>query len=234
MLSVPYFITFWKNYIRTCKSSGTWVSKSSGTGDKKKTPAQQNQTTQQTQTITQGKYKFANYNKDNQFTGYTYSDDPNRSNYSSDSVYVVAPNGKSYFTNNNVGTSQVKTTTPPQTQTGTGFRNINIKKPSYNYSSANESYYKQEKTQHEKDLDKIRYDNFLSKQMASEFNAYKSARDTNMASIKAEQEAIKKHFSNGGIRETIESQIQSLVDKIDVQTAKDVEMQFKMPKDVLG
>lgn len=46
--------------------------------------------------------------------------------------------------------------------------------------------------------------------MASEFNTYKSARDTNMASIKAEQEAIKKHFSDGGIRETIESQIQKI------------------------
>ena len=175
-------------------------------------------------------YNYANYDETGKFMGYSSSLDSNRSNALKGATHVVSANGKVYTTafgssiqERNKEQAKAQSTSAPKA----------IRPPSYSYSSANEAYYKQEKTQHEKNLDKIRYDNFLSKQMASEFNTYKSARDTNMASIKAEQEAIKKHFSDGGIRETIESQIQNLVDKIDAQTAKDIEMQFKMSKDVL-
>ena len=229
------------------------VSKVSGSGDKKKPPSQQNQTANsmhlnsvqsgmkapsgsQIGSITKNPYNnstvynYANYDETGKFMGYSSSLDSDRSNALKGATHVVSANGKVYTT---AFGSSIQERNKEQAKAQPRVVQKAVRPPSYSYSSANESYYKQEKTQHEKDLDKIRYDNFLSKQMASEFNTYKSARDTNMASIKAEQEAIKKHFSNGGIRETIESQIQSLVDKIDAQTAKDIEMQFKMSKDVL-
>lgn len=237
-----------KNIADTIKSA---VSKSSGTGGKKKTPSQQSQTANNmhlnsvqsgmkassgarigTTQLNQAnnRYAFANYDETGKFIDFSYSNDPNRSNPLNGATHVVSANGKVYTTvfGQGIKDRNAAIASMPSAPTQKAIR-----PPSYGYSSANESYYKQEKTEHEKGLDKIRFDSFLSKQMTSEFNTYKSARDTNMASIKAEQEAIKKHFSDGGIRETIESQIQSLVDKIDVQTAKDIEMQFKMSKDVL-
>lgn len=101
-------------------------------------------------------------------------------------------------------------------------------------NTTNRSYYNREsKTVHDANIDRIRYDVFLTRDMADAFNQYKSNRDTVMSFIKNEQEAIKSHFANGGLRDTINDRIESLKSKIDEQTAKDVEMQYKMTNDIL-
>ena len=101
-------------------------------------------------------------------------------------------------------------------------------------NTTNRSYYNREnKTIHDANIDRIRYDIFLTRDMANAFNQYKSNRDTVMSFIKNEQEAIKSHFANGGLRDTVNDRIESLKSKIDEQTAKDVEMQYKMTNDIL-
>lgn len=142
-------------------------------------------------------YNYANYDETGKFMGYSSSLDSDRSNALKGATHVVSANGKVYTT---AFGSSIQERNKEQSKAQSTVVQKAVRPPSYGYASANESYYKQEKTEHEKGLDKIRFDSFLSKQMASEFNAYKSARDTNMASIKAEQEAIKKHFSDGGGR----------------------------------
>ncbi|MGP1412150.1 MAG: hypothetical protein ACTTKD_10000 [Peptoanaerobacter stomatis] len=100
--------------------------------------------------------------------------------------------------------------------------------------NSSKSYYDRDnKSEHEEQMDKIRYDIFLTKNMASEFNKYKSNRDSVMNFIKTEQEAIKSHFAKGGLRDTVNQKIDELKSKIDEQTAKDVEMQYKMTDDIL-
>jgi phage tail like protein len=102
------------------------------------------------------------------------------------------------------------------------------------YSSTGKNYYNQDnKTEHDRNIDRIRYDVYLTRDMANAFNQYKSNRDTVMNFIKNEQEAIKAHFASGGLRDTINDRIESLKNKIDEQTAKDVEMQYKMTNDIL-
>ena len=172
-------------------------------------------------------YQYANYDETGKFIGMSEGS-ADRANPKNGATHVVAANGKIYTTAFGNSIKERNATQASKTSTAKV-----ASKPKFGVTSANPEYYKQEKSAHEKGLDKIRFDSFLTKPMAAEFKTYKSARDTNMASIKAEQEVIKKHFSDGGLRETIEDQIQNLVDKIDIQTAKDVEMQFKMSKDVL-
>lgn len=213
------------------------------------------------QSSNNGKYQYANYDSSGRFLGFTSSNTNGKSNYLSNASYVVAPNGRSYSTNikpqNNSGNSGgnsllnvfngIKNAGNAlgnvAKTTANNFINAMIPQqeellpelmmPMFGFLSANEDYYKQDKTPHQKEIDKIRYDSFLKKDTANEFKTYKTQRDSVMKAIETERDAIKKHFSNGGLRNTIESQIQSLMDKIDSQTAKDAEMQFKMSEDVL-
>lgn len=104
----------------------------------------------------------------------------------------------------------------------------------YGRYKGSENYYnRNDKSEHEKQMDKITYDNFLSKSMVNEYNSYKNNRDSVMNFIKTEQEAIKSHFAKGGLRDTVNQKIDELKSKIDEQTAKDVEMQYKMTDDIL-
>ena len=174
-------------------------------------------------------YHFANYDETGKFMGYSSSLDNNRSNALKGATHVVAANGKIYITSFGSSIQNRPTISPQQQQP----QRQSIQAPSFSFSSASPEYYKQEKSAHEKQIDKIRYDSFLTKAMAAEFRAYRNNREATMKIIERERDVIKKHFSNGGLRETIESQIQSLIEKVDSQTLKDVQMQFKMTEDVL-